>query len=93
MPASVFHSSFPLLDDPATKPSAKELELKDISSINLLLTILSRFAFLESLIHAWRVALINIKMEAPTGFEPVMRELQSLALPLGYGAINLLDKH
>lgn len=25
-------------------------------------------------------------LEGPTGFEPVLRELQSLALPLGYGS-------
>ncbi len=25
-------------------------------------------------------------MEAPTGFEPVVEDLQSSALPLGYGA-------
>ncbi len=25
-------------------------------------------------------------VEAPTGFEPVVRVLQTLALPLGYGA-------
>src|SRR5690554_1834615 len=29
---------------------------------------------------------INIFMEAPIGFEPMIRELQSRALPLGYGA-------
>lgn len=27
------------------------------------------------------------QMEAPTGFEPVMKVLQTSALPLGYGAI------
>lgn len=27
-------------------------------------------------------------MEAPTGFEPVMRVLQTLALPLGDGAVT-----
>lgn len=26
-------------------------------------------------------------MEVPTGFEPVITELQSIALPLGYGTI------
>ena len=28
-------------------------------------------------------------MEAPTGFEPAIRQLQCRALPLGYRAINL----
>ena len=28
----------------------------------------------------------KIFLEDPTGFEPVVRELQSLALPLGYGS-------
>ncbi len=28
-------------------------------------------------------------MEAPTGFEPVIEDLQSSALPLGYGALKL----
>ena len=30
-------------------------------------------------------------MEAPTGFEPVIRVLQTHALPLGYRAIKLLN--
>ena len=28
-----------------------------------------------------------VNMEAPTGFEPVVKVLQTSALPLGYGAI------
>ena len=28
-------------------------------------------------------------MEVPTGFEPVITELQSIALPLGYGTVIL----
>ena len=27
-------------------------------------------------------------MEDPVGFEPTIRELQSLALPLGYGSLS-----
>ena len=30
-------------------------------------------------------------MEAPVGFEPTIRVLQTHALPLGYGAINNID--
>ncbi|EFS02270.1 conserved hypothetical protein, partial [Listeria seeligeri FSL S4-171] len=29
-----------------------------------------------------------MQMEAPTGFEPVIKVLQTSALPLGYGAIQ-----
>lgn len=29
------------------------------------------------------------RLEVPTGFEPVITELQSIALPLGYGTISL----
>ena len=29
-----------------------------------------------------------MRMEVPIGFEPMMSELQSLALPLGYGTIS-----
>lgn len=32
--------------------------------------------------------IVLIKMEAPTGFEPVIEVLQTSALPLGYGAVN-----
>ena len=28
------------------------------------------------------------RLEVPTGFEPVITELQSIALPLGYGTIS-----
>ena len=31
-----------------------------------------------------------IKLEASNGFEPMIRQLQCLALPLGYEAINML---
>ncbi len=31
---------------------------------------------------------ILIKMEVPIGFEPMITELQSIALPLGYGTIK-----
>ena len=31
-----------------------------------------------------------VQKKAPTGFEPVVKELQSSALPLGYGALVLL---
>ncbi len=30
----------------------------------------------------------SLPLEVPTGFEPVITELQSIALPLGYGTIN-----
>ncbi|CDK43458.1 conserved hypothetical protein [Listeria monocytogenes QOC1] len=29
-----------------------------------------------------------MQMEAPTGFEPVIKVLQTSALPLGYGAVQ-----
>ena len=32
-------------------------------------------------------ATIPTKMEVPIGFEPMITELQSIALPLGYGTI------
>ena len=34
----------------------------------------------------------NKKMEAATGIEPVIRELQSLALPLGYAAEKKMER-
>ena len=46
-------------------------------------------------------AMTPSKMEVPTGFEPVITELQSIALPLGYGTncsiiicfLNFFCKH
>lgn len=32
------------------------------------------------------------KLEVPTGFEPVITELQSIALPLGYGTGSFLTR-
>ena len=34
----------------------------------------------------------KIILEDPVGFEPTIRELQSLALPLGYGSKNCKNK-
>jgi hypothetical protein len=33
--------------------------------------------------------LVDLKMEAPAGFEPAIKLLQSHALPLGYGASTI----
>ena len=33
----------------------------------------------------------NLMMEGPSGFEPEVRELQSLALPLGYRPIYMKE--
>lgn len=38
----------------------------------------------KSLIHKYQG--LDINMELPAGFEPTVSELQSLALPLGYGS-------
>ncbi len=36
--------------------------------------------------------IIEAFLEVPVGFEPTIRELQSHALPLGYGTIFIFDK-